>query len=186
MRSPLAILWSLLMLAQAALWWRGVAWYPSIPDRFPIHFDMAGNPDGWATKSLGAWFLLPVFGTVVSVGLAIFAGLALPRLARHTPTMINLPHKERFLALDPERRVQAVSPVACFLVYVAIATTALFVWILETTARVATGLQGPTPPWPVGVFLVLVVGGIVGMTLALHRRLASLEVTVATTTDERS
>ena len=48
------------LLALAA----SVAVYPWLPDRVPVHFDLAGHADGWASRPMGA-FLLPAIGLVL-------------------------------------------------------------------------------------------------------------------------
>jgi hypothetical protein len=176
MKTPLAALWILVLVAQTSLWWRAIAWYPSIPDRYPSRFDIDGNPVSWATKSLGSWFLLPAIGTVLVIGLLIFAGWALPRIARTAPGRLNLPLKQRFLALDPDRRVWAVSPVLYFLALVALYTSALWIWVLETLARGSTELKGPTLLWP-GVYVALVLASVTILAWTLHRRLWSTTLT---------
>lgn len=178
MRTLLALFSGLLATAQTVLWWRAIAWYPSIPDRFPIHFDASGSPDNWATKSAGAWFALPALATVLSLGLVIFAALAVPRLARLSPSMINVPNKARFLSLSPESRVQALSPVVCFLIYLATITTGLFIAILEAIARATPVQQGPTLLWPTA-FMILSIGGVLVMIWALGRRLESTPATAS-------
>ncbi len=46
---------SLLLIAGAV----GVtlALWPSLPERFPIHFDLSGRPNGWGSKAYGPWLL---------------------------------------------------------------------------------------------------------------------------------
>jgi uncharacterized membrane protein len=172
MKTPLAVLWLLVLVAQAWLWWRAVAWYPNIPERYPSRFGLDGDPVAWAIKSPGTWFLLPAIGAALALGLMVLGTVALPRLARSAPGLLNLPHKQRFLALDPDRRVQAVLPVAWFVALVAMATTALMIWALESLARGATDHRGPTLLWP-GVFVVGILAGTVVMTWTLRRRLAA-------------
>lgn len=56
----------------ALAWLASVAVYPWLPERVPVHFGLAGQPDGWGPRPLGA-FLLP------AIALAV---LALARVAR--------------------------------------------------------------------------------------------------------
>jgi uncharacterized membrane protein len=74
-----------------------LAWYyPRLPQQVPLHFNWAGQPDGWGSKgellgvSLG---LLGFVAVLLSVGLCLV--LYLP--AR----LINMPHRDYWLA--PER-----------------------------------------------------------------------------------
>ena len=44
----------------------GFLFYESIPDRFPIHFNMHGEPDGWATKSYPMLFFMPIMQLLIT------------------------------------------------------------------------------------------------------------------------
>ncbi|TXK74558.1 DUF1648 domain-containing protein [Paenibacillus sp. N3.4] len=46
------------------------AWsWTSLPEKFPSHFDMSGNPNGWSGK--GSLLLLPILNVVLYVGLTL-------------------------------------------------------------------------------------------------------------------
>jgi uncharacterized membrane protein len=51
------------LLSFGALWWVYQAVLPSLPERVPTHFDLAGNPNGWTPKAALPWvvFGLPFF-----------------------------------------------------------------------------------------------------------------------------
>lgn len=86
----------------AALWVASIAAWPTLPDPFPIHFDEAGSPDGWAghdARGLVVWLLLPVLATLMSLLLRW-----IPRAARTNPSLWNFPDKARFIALEPAAR----------------------------------------------------------------------------------
>ncbi len=61
-----------LILAASALW----VWlrWDAIPARFPIHFDLAGRPNGWAAKSAGTVFLSPLMGAATCLFLGVLFG----------------------------------------------------------------------------------------------------------------
>jgi uncharacterized membrane protein len=50
--------------------------YDHLPDPMPTHFDLAGRPNGWMARPLGAW-LLPVLSPFV-VALIRFGGRLMP------------------------------------------------------------------------------------------------------------
>ena len=77
--------------------------YPALPSRIPIHFAFDGTPDGWAQKSLIVWLLLPMVG-VGLWGLIELIGMGITR----SPTFVNLPNKEKFLALPKEKQYRIV------------------------------------------------------------------------------
>ncbi len=66
-----------------------------LPERIPIHFDLAGNPDGFAGTSLGSWFLL----WFTSVGCGVLFGWFSLRLDRIRPSYYSLPRRDEFIAL---------------------------------------------------------------------------------------
>ena len=168
---PLArlILLALAGLIQAAMWWRAAWWYPRLPDRIPIHFNMAGTPDGWAAKSVATWFLLPSLATLLALAL-LGAGLVMiPALARHKPQSINIPSKERFLALDADARAAAIAPVGAFMLFEATLLCGLFLWVVETSGKVATGAATTAQPWPVAIVLVGSAIGVPAMLIAMMR-----------------
>ena len=85
MASVRGVMIGLCAAAHAGLWWRAAAWYPRLPERIPIHFDIAGKPDGWAVRSLVTWFSLPGLSLVMTL-LLVTAGFGGVRaLARRAP-----------------------------------------------------------------------------------------------------
>ena len=87
-----------LYTALLTYWAACFVWFPKLPDRYPIHFDVRGQPDGWSEGAFG-WFLLPVIATVTVI-LLILVG----KLARRAPQLWNIPEKQRFLALSAAER----------------------------------------------------------------------------------
>jgi len=167
----LATLWFAVIAAQAAVWWRAVAWFGQLPPRFPSGFDAAGNPRGWTATSAPAWFAAPAFALALAaliVGVALLTG----NLVVHRPKLVNVPSKELFLQLSPAARLRAVArPTRIFLLWTLFLMSLLFLWIVEGTARVAVGSAATLPSWPVlaflglevatlPVYLIAVIGGV--------------------------
>ncbi len=73
-----------------------VTWF-RLPARIPTHFDLAGNPNDWSSRSLFAWFVL----VAVSFGLQCLIQLLMSPAARDT---WNMPEKERFLRLTRQQQ----------------------------------------------------------------------------------
>jgi uncharacterized membrane protein len=74
----------------------------TLPERYPVHFDLSGNPTRWEERSLGMFILL------VFVGVFTFAqGFLLQRFLLRDPgaPLLNIPFKELFLQLPEARRV---------------------------------------------------------------------------------
>ena len=147
----------LILIGQAILWWRAIYWYPQLPERFPIHFNFAGTPDGWANKGLVAWFMLPGISVVMT---CVFGSVAwwLGSLIRTTPGLVNVPRKDIFVKLSLEGRMTILAPTQTFLAWVIALVSYLFVYIVEGTARVGVLHEPMLSSWPVAFFLVGVLG----------------------------
>jgi len=142
-------LWAtLVFVLHATVWWRAIAWYPDLPNRIPIHFDLSGQPDEFASKTSGAWFLLPG----IALGLLLFLGAigwGLGALVRSSPGLCNMPRKELFVRLSPEGRMAVVAPTRAFLLATLAIFQGMFVWMVEGSARVAMSEGAVLPSWPV-------------------------------------
>ncbi|HEX6909097.1 MAG TPA: DUF1648 domain-containing protein [Longimicrobium sp.] len=137
----------------------GSAWaYPRLPERIPIHFDLTGQPDGWASRSTG-WFLLPV----IALALAAFLHAVAAYSANHPETW-NVPDKRRFLALDPQARAPITAKLRAFVAWVGVVVTAMMCVIQAAVFRAATGASRGLPPWAMAAIvasvLVMVAGGL--------------------------
>jgi uncharacterized membrane protein len=149
------------LLAHAALWWRAIHWFPQLPDRFPVHFNAAGQPDGWSTNP-ASWFLLPGISAALCVFLGGIAWWS-TSLARNAPGLFNVPRKELFLKLSADGRARVAGPTQLFMAWILMLMQGLFAYMIEGSGRVAVGLDATLPSWPVFVFL-----GIVFATLPFY------------------
>ena len=92
-RKPMLILLGLTVLSFLQVWY----FYPQLPETIAHHYNFTGQPDAWGSKDM---FIRVHLGTVLFLT-AIF--IAIDRLITRVPDdLINLPHKEYWLA--PERR----------------------------------------------------------------------------------
>ena len=160
----------LMVVGQGVLWWRAIYWYPQLPERFPIHFNFAGEPDGWADKSIAMWLMLPGISLVM---LAFLGGISywMGSLVRNTPGLVNVPRKDLFVKMSVAGRMTVVAPTQTFLAWVLALMTFLFVWIVEGTGRVAVHEDATVAVWPVFIFLVGVLGVLPFYWVATSRRL---------------
>lgn len=75
-----------------------------LPQRIPVHFDLLGNPDGWASKQhfLGGLVIMLMV-------MQLWLRVAVPALVRHTPArMLSLPNRD-FWTATPTRREEAAA-----------------------------------------------------------------------------
>lgn len=139
-----------LMAVQAA------SYYPRLPDMVASHFNLAGQADGWSSKST----LLFSYGVsvVVCVGALLAPALFLPKVP---VALINLPHKEYWLA--PERRQETFSRVSVALLWFGVAVEVLLGWMFQQTIAVNLGrATGLTQMWvALAVFAVFTAGWVV-------------------------
>jgi hypothetical protein len=125
--------WGLLL----ALIAHAAATYGTLPEHVPTHLDLAGNPDRYSEKSFTRWFLLPG-GALL---LLILFELMTARLPSQ-PGMLNIPDKERFLAM-PRRWQAPVIVEAVLLMDVAAAgVVAIFGLVQWRLTRIALGQAG--------------------------------------------
>jgi len=69
-----------------------IYYYPQLPERMPVHWNPAGEPDGWERKSLSSVFFLPALGIYLH---AIF--LVLKHDIAHAKMTLPDTHTEEFL-----------------------------------------------------------------------------------------
>ncbi len=130
------------LLLAAAAGWLAVHW-PEMPERIPIHWDLAGRPDRWVGKSPAA-ALGPLFLTVVNCGMLLLVAGAVSRWSR------------RIAAAGPRaRREESFRRITLWILlgseYLGAGIT---VWL--TLAMTAGGRQ--LRPGPVGLLAVVAVG----------------------------
>lgn len=77
-------------------------YYPQIPAVMPVHWDIAGTPNGWEQKSLAAVFFLPALGLYLQMFFLVLkhdlahARMTLP--GEHTAEFLRA--KERYLLMN--------------------------------------------------------------------------------------
>ena len=142
------------LLLLAALWAASIVAWPRVPDRIPIHFDFAGNPDAWAPRTLLSWFMLPLITTGLSLGLQ-----ALARAGDQNPWLWNIPEKPRFVALPPDARAPITARLRGLVALMSVLATVLLALVQAEVYAAATS-KGTMPwliPGALGVMLVLIV-----------------------------
>ncbi len=82
--------------------------FTSLPETIPIHFDVAGNPDGFTGASFGGWFLL----WFTSIGCGVLFGWFSLRLDRIRPSYYSLPRRDEFVALPAPARSRVYAAIS--------------------------------------------------------------------------
>lgn len=135
MRLTRLVSWGLLV----ALGAHAVATYGALPDLVPTHLDLSGRPDRFTEKSVVSWFLLPVGGLALLVLFEIMAALMPSR-----PGMLNIPDKERFLALPRRWQAPVITEAVRLLDVSAAGVIGILGLVQWQLARVALGGAGGT------------------------------------------
>lgn len=120
------------MVAQVAVRW------PQLPERIPVHFNAAGEPDGWAAKSLAQVLLLPALTLVVGGFIGLMALMLL-----HAKRSLRHPGSER--SAEAQRRFRVAT--SRFLCGITLFVTALLGSIHWGQMRTALGQAAGLGPW---------------------------------------
>lgn len=154
-----------MVLAVVGVWVFVATTWRELPERIPIHFDAAGNPDGWASRDSPIWFLMP--GTAMLVcGLSVALGLFMHRIPLK---YINFPHKER-LADFPEAQDAVRASLSRMFLWMGLIEAALFWLITWQMAEVSKGTSTRLDPAPIFV----VVGGLIVVPIVWSVRVMRL------------
>jgi uncharacterized membrane protein len=141
-----------------ALWLFSLWAYPNLPDRYPVHFDFAGNPNRWVAGSSPEWFLVPGIATFLN---AMFIGIALT-LPRTPVEIMSLPNKDKFLKLPRDKQVALLSQFGQMFLVIVLGLNILLGGVQGMIYAVAQGSAktlnaAPLLVIPVLIFVVLLV-----------------------------
>ena len=156
------------LLLLGALFAGSMLVYPTLPERFPRHFDLSGQPDGWMERSVLSWLLLPMIA-------AAMAGLleVMTRASARNPSLWNVPDKKRFLALTPAEQAPIVRLLQDYMGMVGTASIAL---LMLVQAAVYDSATSPTPA--ISPYVMVGVGLHLAILLAtgwrMNRRISAL------------
>jgi uncharacterized membrane protein len=160
----------IVVAALAGLWAYAAATFQSLPARYPVHFDGAGHPNGWATDSSPEWFLLPAIATLVTA-FTVAMALLMPRMPMK---YVNIPRKECFLALPEASRAEVLRSVVKMVLVMGILEVALFGLIQVMMFKTAVGEMREPRPEPLFAVVALILVVAIGWTIHLSRRVREL------------
>ena len=144
--------------------------YPRLPARVPAHFDMAGRPDRWGAKDeMIVLFVLPLILTV-----ALYAAVGLVARFKTGSRALNIPHRQEFLRLSPERQEPYWALYREFFAGLAAGMNLLFYLFIKGSIDVALGTRTGLPfktGLPAFVVLVLLMLFYVWRLFAMPGRL---------------
>lgn len=156
----LAVLPLLILLC---LWIYTIASYSALPDPMPTHFDAAGIPDAWATKSWRVALVLPIIATVVW---ALLEGTNQIFIRTKDPAkLVNIPVKKKDLYSPDELEAIRTFTVRSMLA-LNIALTLLMTYLGIASTRISLGFQ-QSLGWLIWLFTGLLLGITAFMLLRL-------------------
>ena len=140
----------------------GAAWaYPRLPERIPMHFDLSGQPDAWAGRSIASWFMLPA----ITAALALMMH-AVSAFGASNPHLWNLPDKRLFLRLPRPEQAPIIARMQRFIAMISVVLTVLMGAIQAGIYRTSTGTTETLPVWTLGcTFASLLVIGVAAYRL---------------------
>jgi hypothetical protein len=156
------------------LWAFTLAMYPQLPDMIPAHIGMSGVTR-WVPRDGGMWFLLPILGS--AHGLLMYA---LSGMASGSPAGINIPQKERLLALPRDGQRYAMEPLRTFMF-------GMVTWLFLLTGMLQVQLYIAAQAGAAGrdtrsntliamlILALLPLAGVAWLSRAIRRRIAEWE-----------
>jgi len=126
---------------------------PRLPAKIPMHFAADGTPNGWSDKSGLIGLLIVALGIT---GIFYIIMLSLRSLSKR-PSILNIPRKELFLALPPEKQEIYWNLMKEHLAAFAAAMNVLWVTAIWGTIKVALGDIKKLPAWTIWLGLILIV-----------------------------
>jgi len=126
-------------LALLLIW--GITFYQfkNLPETIPTHFNITGEADGFGKKS--TIFLLPVFGTVLFIGLTIL---------NFFPHVFNYPVK-----ITPENAAKQYEMATRLVRVLKLSVLIIFIMIIWMTSAVASAKMNGLAAWFVPVVLAV-------------------------------
>lgn len=156
------------ILTRAALWVLAAVVWPHLPDRFPAHFNLKGEPDRFVRKEFASWYMLPLIAAGTTVLLAGVSFIIRP-MTRGDARWLNVPRKKDFVRLPPEARARALMPLWALLWGTPAPMNVMFAYVVWGTYLVATKRSATLSMTPMIVALVLVLAWTAVGIIALRR-----------------
>ena len=115
--------------------------YDSLPATLAMHFGPSGRADGFATKSIGSWFMLTMVGVSTSIMILVLAQMA------HTkPDIFNVPGKLTLLSLPPHTQSPFLEQLAIWMTTLSASMVLVFAAIQYDMYSVAGSAQRGLSP----------------------------------------
>ena len=130
-------------LALLTMWIFTIKSYSTLPDIIPVHYNVAGQPDGYGQKI--------TILTLPGIALVLFVGLT---VLNRFPHIFNYPTE-----ITPENALRQYTHATRLIRYIKLGLVMLFCFILFHILQTANGADQSMNPWvlPVGIGFIFVV-----------------------------
>lgn len=151
------VLFYLLIFLVLGQWLLPLAFCDSLPNRVPVHFDLAGNPDRFAEKSGWELWVGPMAGTFMGI---------LTLIALRFPIVWSIPRKDEIDSLPPLPRSRLYDLVREMILAIFVFVQAMFLTITWMTISFA---KATTPAFPWALILTYVLAPLAVVMVYLVR-----------------
>jgi uncharacterized membrane protein len=141
------------LAAMVWLTWQAVSGSYRLPDRIPVHFHAAGNPDGWGSPS--SLLELPVVALVLYLGITVLSRF---------PAIFNFP-----VQVTAENRARLEALALDLIAWIKMEMVCLLAWIQWFTIKVARQGRGSLSPALLLVYLLAIFGTVAWYIVAMRR-----------------
>ncbi len=151
-----------------------VSW-GGLPKKVPVHFSLGGTPNRWADKG-AEMIIIFAMPFIITIFLYAIAFLLIPWMAKKHPAQMNIPNKEKFLALPAEKQNLLWDLTKEMLSAMAVSVNALFLYLIYETVQVALGVMNELQAvwmFPLMALLIAVIVIYTVMMIRLSKRLTS-------------
>ncbi len=155
-------------------WLFAVNGYPHLPERIPTHFNAAGVPDGWGSRS--SIFIFPVIGLVEYLFFSLLNILF--AVVKDPKRLINLP-RQQLEKLTPEKTAKLIRVFARSLFLLKTLIAVMCVYAVHMTVEVALQRAAGLGPG----FMIITAGIII---VALYMVWQSLRMVAVSSRTNRS
>ncbi|MGB9406128.1 MAG: DUF1648 domain-containing protein [Terracidiphilus sp.] len=153
MRKSLEVISMMVLVWTGWITWQALHGAEQLPARIAIHFDAAGNPNGWGEPSM-----LPLFPAVAVV---LYLGMT---LAARFPAFFNYP-----VAFTAENRPRLEALALDLIAWLKMEMVCLFAWIQWSIIEMARRGRGDLSAWLIPVSMGVIFATVAWFIVAMRR-----------------
>jgi uncharacterized membrane protein len=142
--------------------------YEHLPEKFPTHFDLAGNPNGWSNKST---FLFTFGSLILFTNILLF--ILFQWIQELPVALINLPNKDYWFS-TPERKLIGYEKLKAVLSMTGIFCNMVFLFSVQIIFQTTKAITTLEIPINLGVVFMLAMSiGLITAVFVMTRKPSS-------------